>query len=97
MAAADARDRKNEGYDLSMTVRRTVSLPDELDRAVLAAAGDNYSGFAQRALRNELVVHDLDLIAVHAGADVEDDIAAAADADVEAELAAQGDMRRRAS
>lgn len=81
-----------------MTVRRTVSIPDELDRAVLAVAGPNYSGFIQRALRHELVLHDLDLIAAHHGAGAEDDIAATAEADFEAELAAQDeDLQRRAS
>ena len=75
-----------------MTVRRTVSLPDELDRAVQALAGDNYSSFAQRAFRDALVVHDLDLIAASSPAldeDAEHDIAGTAEADAETELAAQ--------
>ena len=79
-----------------MTVRRTVSLPDELDRAVQALAGDNYSSFAQRAFRDALMAHDLDLISASSLAfdeDVEDDIADTAQADAEAELAAQ--RRRR--
>ena len=82
-----------------MTVRRTVSLPDELDRAVQALAGDNYSSFAQRAFRDALVAHDLDLIAAGSpGLDeaAERDVADTAEADMEAEMAAQR-RRRRAS
>lgn len=71
-----------------MTVRRTVSLPDELDRAVMAAAGENFSGFTQRALRNALVAYELELIAAHTAAPASD-IAGAVDADTDAELADQ--------
>jgi hypothetical protein len=75
-----------------MTVRRTVSLPDELDRAVRALAGDNYSSFAQRAFRDALLAHDLDLISASSAAqdrDAEHDVAKTAEADAEAELVRQ--------
>jgi hypothetical protein len=73
-----------------MTVRRTVSLPDELDRAVQALAGDNYSSFAQRAFRDAVVAYELDLFSAGSAEldeDAEHDIADTAEADAEAELA----------
>jgi Arc/MetJ-type ribon-helix-helix transcriptional regulator len=78
-----------------MSVRLTISLPDDLDQAVRAAAGDNVSAFTQRALRNALAARDVDLIVAHSQRDDDGTMAAAMEADVEAELADQ--KRRRAS
>lgn len=81
-----------------MTVRRTVSLPDDLDRAVRAVAGDNYSGFAQRAFRDALVAYELDLISASPNVvdgRAEHDVANTAEDDADAELAAQRRTRHR--
>jgi post-segregation antitoxin (ccd killing protein) len=78
-----------------MSTRLTISLPDDLDHAVRAAAGDNVSAFTQRALRNALATRDLDLIAAHHGQGDDADVTVAMEADVEAELTDQ--KRRRAS
>jgi Arc/MetJ-type ribon-helix-helix transcriptional regulator len=78
-----------------MSVRLTISLPDDLDQAVRAAAGDNVSAFTQRALRNALAARDLDLIDAHHRLNDDGAVAAAMEADIEAELSDQ--KRRRAS
>jgi hypothetical protein len=43
----------------SMTVRLTVSLPDDVAAAVREAAGDNISSYATRALKNAVLREQL--------------------------------------
>jgi hypothetical protein len=73
-----------------MTKRLTVTVPDELDEAVRAAAGENVSAYTARALRNQLLIDDLDRLA---GVPLDEDMAAdGADA---FEIAEQREAARR--
>lgn len=74
-----------------MTKRLTVTVPDELDEALRrAAAGDNLSAYTARALRNQMLIDDLDRLA---GIPLDEDMVA--DAAEAREIADQREAARR--
>ena len=69
-----------------MTKRLTVTLPDLLEARVRAAAGDNISAWAARAMLRQLMDDELKALAAAGALEPAEDLLADTEADLDAEL-----------